>query len=50
MTMSANLTPRMLEQLRQFDTCAVANAIETFNVRLRNEGFTDSSIDRKSVV
>jgi 4-hydroxy-4-methyl-2-oxoglutarate aldolase len=33
-----------LESLRQLDTCMVANAIETFNVRLRNAGFADSSI------
>jgi len=31
-----------LNSLRQFNTCMVANAIETFNVRLRNTGFTDS--------
>ncbi len=30
-----------LNSLRQFNTCMVANAIETFNVRLRNTGFTD---------
>jgi regulator of RNase E activity RraA len=29
-----------LEAIRQFDTCAIANAIEHFRVRLRNEGFT----------
>jgi regulator of RNase E activity RraA len=29
-----------LENLRRFDTCALANAIERFGVRLRNEGFT----------
>src|SRR5882724_1479537 len=34
----------ILETLRRFDTCAVANAIETFDVRLRNEGFADASI------
>jgi 4-hydroxy-4-methyl-2-oxoglutarate aldolase len=33
-----------LEQLRHMDSCSVANAIETFDVRLRNRGFTDSSI------
>jgi 4-hydroxy-4-methyl-2-oxoglutarate aldolase len=33
-----------LEQLRLLDSCSVANAIETFDVRLRNRGFTDSSI------
>jgi 4-hydroxy-4-methyl-2-oxoglutarate aldolase len=33
-----------LEQLRQLDSCTVANAIETFDVRLRNKGFSDSRI------
>lgn len=36
------LTPAQLEELRQFDTCTVSNAIETFAVRLRNVGFADS--------
>src|ERR1035441_9949987 len=30
----------ILEAVRQFDTCTIANAIEHFRVRLRNEGFT----------
>ncbi|MBI3401302.1 MAG: RraA family protein [Acidobacteria bacterium] len=30
--------------LSRLDGCAVANAIETFDVRLRNEGFTDGRI------
>lgn len=38
------LTPGQLEALRNLDTCAVSNAIETFNVRLRNEGFATSAI------
>jgi len=38
------LSPAQLEALRRLDTCTVANAIETFGVRLRNEGFTDGSI------
>ncbi|MGH9746789.1 MAG: RraA family protein [Candidatus Acidiferrales bacterium] len=38
------LTPAQLEELRQFDTCTVSNAIETFAVRLRNVGFADSRI------
>jgi 4-hydroxy-4-methyl-2-oxoglutarate aldolase len=29
-----------IETLRRFDTCTVANAIEEFKVRLRNEGYT----------
>jgi regulator of RNase E activity RraA len=31
--------------LRRFTTCTVANAIETLKVRLRNEGFTDDTIE-----
>jgi 4-hydroxy-4-methyl-2-oxoglutarate aldolase len=34
------LSPSQLEAIRQFDTCTIANAIEHFKVRLRNEGFT----------
>jgi regulator of RNase E activity RraA len=37
--MKPPLTPEQLEALRQLDTCTVANAIEDFRVRLRNEGF-----------
>jgi hypothetical protein len=33
-----------LEALRQFDTCAIANAIERFGVRLRNQGFTQPGL------
>jgi 4-hydroxy-4-methyl-2-oxoglutarate aldolase len=36
--------PDILEQLRAIDTCTVSNAIERLNVRLRNEGFADSSV------
>lgn len=32
------------ESLRKLDTCSVANAIERFNVRLRNEGFISGSV------
>ena len=39
----SSLSPE-LSALRQWDTCAVANAIEKFDVRLRNEGFTNPSI------
>jgi 4-hydroxy-4-methyl-2-oxoglutarate aldolase len=34
------LTQEQLEALRQFDTCTIANALEEFQVRLRNEGYT----------
>ena len=38
------LEPAQLEKLRRLDSCSVANAIETFDVRLRNAGFTDSRV------
>jgi len=38
------LARAQLDQLRQLDSCTVANAVETFDVRLRNQGFADSSI------
>jgi 4-hydroxy-4-methyl-2-oxoglutarate aldolase len=33
-----------LDALRRLDTCTVSNAIETFQVRLRNAGFADSRV------
>jgi len=33
-----------LEALRCLDTCTVSNAVEAFEVRLRNTGFTDARI------
>lgn len=33
-----------LDALRNLDTCTISNAIETFEVRLRNTGFTDGRI------
>src|ERR1700758_2590485 len=44
MSAALRLTEEQLDALRQFDTCMVANAVETFNVRLRNTGFTNFSI------
>ena len=41
---SNHIEPATLEELRQLDSCSVANAIEKFGVRLRNSGFTDSSV------
>jgi 4-hydroxy-4-methyl-2-oxoglutarate aldolase len=38
------LNPASLEQLRRISTCIVASAIETFQVRLPNTGFADSTI------
>lgn len=42
--MSAPLPVEQLEALRRLDACAVANAIETFRLRLRNEGFVDHTV------
>jgi regulator of RNase E activity RraA len=42
--MPEQLSPAILEALRSLDTCAIANAIECLDVRLRNEGFTNSTI------
>jgi len=36
--------PETLDRLQQIDTCTVSNAIETFNVRTRNEGFVNGSV------
>jgi len=44
MAIKSLLTEEDLNALRQVDTCMVANAIDTFNVRLRNTGFADGSI------
>jgi regulator of RNase E activity RraA len=41
---SNQIEPAALEELRKLDSCSVANAIEKFGVRLRNSGFTDSSV------
>jgi regulator of RNase E activity RraA len=41
---SNHLEPDPVEELRQLDSCSVANAIETFGVRLRNTGFADSTV------
>ena len=38
------LSLQCLEALRRLDACTLANAIETFKERLRNEGFMDSSV------
>jgi 4-hydroxy-4-methyl-2-oxoglutarate aldolase len=42
--MNNPLTPEQLEALRRLDACTLANAIETFHERLRNEGFADHTI------
>jgi 4-hydroxy-4-methyl-2-oxoglutarate aldolase len=41
---SNQIEPAALEELRHLDSCAVANTIETFGVRLRNAGFADSTV------
>ncbi len=41
---SNQIGPATLEELRQLDSCSVANAIEKFGVRLRNSGFADSTV------
>ena len=38
------ISDRTLDALRRLDTCTVSNAIETFEVRLRNTGFASSRI------
>ena len=38
------LTPSQLAEFRALSTCVVASAIETFDVRLHNRGFTDSRL------
>jgi regulator of RNase E activity RraA len=42
--MKPPLPPEQLDALRQLDACTLANAIETFHDRLRNEGFVDASV------
>jgi regulator of RNase E activity RraA len=43
-TNTSILSPSELHALRLLDSCVVANAIETFHERLRNEGFADGSV------
>jgi regulator of RNase E activity RraA len=42
--MKPSLSIEQLEALRRLDACSVANVIDTLEVRLRNEGYADSSI------
>jgi 4-hydroxy-4-methyl-2-oxoglutarate aldolase len=42
--MNASLSPNIIEQLTGLSSCAVANAIERLGLRLRNVGFSDSTI------
>ena len=38
------LSQDQIQSLRQLDGCLLANAVEPFGVRLRNEGFADGTI------
>ena len=42
--MNLSLTHDQFEALRRLDACTLANAIEWFHERLRNEGFVDNSV------
>jgi 4-hydroxy-4-methyl-2-oxoglutarate aldolase len=42
--MNVPLAPEQLESLRRLDGCTLANAIETFHKRRRNESYTNQSI------
>ncbi len=42
--MRTQLLPEQLEALRRLDACLLANAIETFHERLRNEGFVNHTV------
>lgn len=42
--MDSTLSSEHLAALRGLDSCTISNAIETFDVRLRNEGFTDARL------
>jgi len=44
MEVAPSLTKHDLDALRRIDTCLVANAIESFNVRLCNTGFADARV------
>ena len=46
--MIASLAPDERDALRHITTPAVCNAIETFGVRPRNEGFMDSTVACRS--
>lgn len=46
--MKPPLDPDQLKALASLSTPAVCNAIETFNIRLRNEGYMDGSIQSRT--
>jgi len=41
---NCDLSHEVLERLRQFDTCTLANAIERLHLRPRNEGFVSGAV------
>lgn len=41
---TSQLTRELVDALCRLDACAISNAIETFGVRLRNEGFTNATV------
>ncbi|GAC1452161.1 MAG: RraA family protein [Steroidobacteraceae bacterium] len=44
MSTPAQLDEAQLQALRRLNACVLANAIETFQLRLRNEGFVDHTV------
>jgi 4-hydroxy-4-methyl-2-oxoglutarate aldolase len=44
MAMDSFLSDADLDALRSLDTCSVADAVETFDLRAKNVGFADSSV------
>lgn len=44
MHINSSVQVEEFEALQRLDTCTVSNAIETFQLRLRNTGFADASI------
>ncbi len=44
--MTSKLFPEQLQGLQRHDTCTLSNAIESFEVRLRNEGFAAACVRR----
>jgi 4-hydroxy-4-methyl-2-oxoglutarate aldolase len=45
--MEKHLTPGTFAELAKYDTCVVANAVDSLRVRLLNEGFSASGIARR---
>jgi regulator of RNase E activity RraA len=43
-TGTPTVLPETLAAIRRFDTCTIANAIEHFQVRLKNEGYTRAGL------